>query len=152
MFGSYILVSITMWMVARFSPLEWKELELCDKCLLESYCDDVQYEEYSCSCSSEMSCELSNQQAICNTIISPEPPLEYKNADITILEVLQNDFTIGNSFWFGVGTLMQQGSGLNPKVQCFRPALYHRCICLLSLLVMTVGLRYCIYINYSLIL
>lgn len=119
MLGSYILVSVTMWMVARFSPLEWKELELCDKCLLETYCDDVQCEEHSCSCSSEISCNLSNKQAICNSINTapPELLLEYGNTDITILEVRQNDFTMGNSFWFGVGTLMQQGSGLNPKVQ-----------------------------------
>lgn len=33
------------------------------------------------------------------------------------LSVLENDFTIGNSFWFAIGTLMQQGSDLNPKVQ-----------------------------------
>lgn len=32
------------------------------------------------------------------------------------LEMLENDFTIANSFWFAIGTLMQQGSDLNPKV------------------------------------
>lgn len=29
----------------------------------------------------------------------------------------ENDFTLTNSFWFSIGTLMQQGSDLNPKVQ-----------------------------------
>lgn len=28
----------------------------------------------------------------------------------------ENDFTLTNSFWFSIGTLMQQGSDLNPKV------------------------------------
>lgn len=27
-----------------------------------------------------------------------------------------NEFTLANSFWFTVGTLMQQGSDLNPQV------------------------------------
>lgn len=31
----------------------------------------------------------------------------------------ENDFTLTNSFWFSIGTLMQQGSDLNPKVQRF---------------------------------
>lgn len=32
------------------------------------------------------------------------------------LLVVENAFTAGNSFWFTVGSLMQQGSDLNPKV------------------------------------
>lgn len=32
-----------------------------------------------------------------------------------------NDFTLSNSFWFMIGTLMQQGSELNPKVKSFSP-------------------------------
>lgn len=31
----------------------------------------------------------------------------------------ENDFTLTNSFWFSIGTLMQQGSDLNPKVSSF---------------------------------
>lgn len=31
----------------------------------------------------------------------------------------KNDFTLSNSFWFMIGTLMQQGSDLNPKVKRF---------------------------------
>ena len=34
--------------------------------------------------------------------------------------VVQNDFTLANSFWFAVGTLMQQGSDLNPKAASTR--------------------------------
>lgn len=41
---AYCIVSITLWIVARFCPREWHEIELCDDCLLEKYegiCDDV---------------------------------------------------------------------------------------------------------------
>lgn len=31
-------------------------------------------------------------------------------------DIIENQFTIANSFWFAIGTLMQQGSDLNPKV------------------------------------
>jgi len=34
--------------------------------------------------------------------------------------VYQNDFTLPNSFWFAIGTLMQQGSDLNPKAASTR--------------------------------
>ena len=34
--------------------------------------------------------------------------------------VVQNDFTLSNSFWFAVGTLMQQGSDLNPRAASTR--------------------------------
>ena len=33
---------------------------------------------------------------------------------------MQNDFTLANSFWFTVGTLMQQGSDLNPRAASTR--------------------------------
>lgn len=61
---AYALVSLTMFLVSRFSPYEW-------------------HNPYPC---------------------------------ITDQSVVHNQFTIGNSFWFTVGTLMQQGSDLNPKV------------------------------------
>ena len=34
--------------------------------------------------------------------------------------IVQNDFTLANSFWFAVGTLMQQGSDLNPRAASTR--------------------------------
>ena len=34
--------------------------------------------------------------------------------------VVQNDFTLANSFWFAMGTLMQQGSDLNPRAASTR--------------------------------
>ena len=61
---AYALVSLTMFLVSRFSPYEW-------------------HNPYPC---------------------------------ISDPTVVHNQFTLGNSFWFTVGTLMQQGSDLNPKV------------------------------------
>ncbi|XP_057374823.1 glutamate receptor ionotropic, kainate 2-like isoform X2 [Daphnia carinata] len=65
---AYALVSVTMFLVSRFSPYEW-------------------HNPYPCV------------------------------ADPT---VIRNQFSLGNSFWFTVGTLMQQGSDLNPKAASTR--------------------------------
>lgn len=59
------MVSLTMFVVARFSPYEWHNPHPC---------------------------EMEN-------------------------ELIENQFSFANSFWFTIGTLMQQGSDLNPKVQ-----------------------------------
>ncbi|XP_046736501.1 glutamate receptor ionotropic, kainate 2 isoform X10 [Diprion similis] len=68
MLGAYVIVSLTIWIVARFSPYEWVEPPPCDIPLPRTV----------------------------------------------------NDFTLANSFWFTVGTLMQQGSDLNPKATSTR--------------------------------
>ncbi|KAL7047464.1 hypothetical protein ACKWTF_002925 [Chironomus riparius] len=65
-FFAYCLVSLTVWLVARFS--EWS---IASKC----------------------------------------------NSNSGLYE---NNFTISNSFWFVIGTLMQQGSDLNPKATSTR--------------------------------
>ncbi|KAF6208028.1 hypothetical protein GE061_016477 [Apolygus lucorum] len=62
--AAYILVSITMFIVARFSPYEWHNPHPCD---------------------------VDN-------------------------DLVENQFSLANSFWFTIGTLMQQGSDLNPKL------------------------------------
>ena len=72
MLGAYLLVSLTIWVVARFSPVEWRVPEPC-----------------------------------CLGLHEPEQEPE----------VFENDFTLANSFWFTIGTLMQQGSDLNPQVK-----------------------------------
>lgn len=112
-----------MWIVARFSPLEWKEPELCDDCLLEAYTgvstrDIPSCEQHSCDCSSGIGSEIctGNEFDCDDDHCVSEAFLDYED-DGPVLEVLENDFTVGNSFWFGIGTLMQQGSDLNPKVQ-----------------------------------
>ncbi|EFN77448.1 Glutamate receptor, ionotropic kainate 2 [Harpegnathos saltator] len=66
--GAYVLVSVTMFIVARFSPYEWNNPHPCH----------------------------AGQ------------------------EVVENQFSLSNSFWFTIGTLMQQGSDLNPKATSTR--------------------------------
>ncbi len=63
-FIAYILVSLVMMALARFSPYEWRKTNTCNL-------DDKQY--------------------------------------------VENQFTLWNSLWFAMGTLMQQGSDINPK-------------------------------------
>lgn len=117
MVGAYILVSITIWIVARFSPREWREIELCDDCLLERF-------SYICDGQDECSTLHSNDgssgfgsQAIQQEIVDDDDEhMHHHFENECILDVLQNDFTIGNSFWFAIGSLMQQGSDLNLKV------------------------------------
>ncbi|TGZ53185.1 Glutamate receptor, ionotropic kainate 2 [Temnothorax longispinosus] len=62
--AAYMLVSFTLFVMARFSPYEWNNPH---PCLAES-------------------------------------------------DVVENQFTVSNSFWFITGTFLRQGSGLNPKV------------------------------------
>ncbi|XP_063237622.1 glutamate receptor ionotropic, kainate 2 isoform X1 [Bacillus rossius redtenbacheri] len=76
MLGAYLLVSLTIWVVARFSPYEWCPPGPC-----------------------------------------PSDPLDQPGAALLVVE---NDFTLANSFWFTIGTLMQQGSDLNPKATSTR--------------------------------
>jgi hypothetical protein len=62
--AAYMLVSFTLFVMARFSPYEWN---------------------------------------------NPHPCLGET-------DLVENQFTISNSFWFITGTFLRQGSGLNPKV------------------------------------
>ncbi|XP_065350070.1 glutamate receptor ionotropic, kainate 2 isoform X4 [Cloeon dipterum] len=66
--AAYVLVSFTLFVMARFSPYEWN---------------------------------------------NPHPCL----ADSDIVE---NQFSVSNSFWFITGTFLRQGSGLNPKATSTR--------------------------------
>ncbi|XP_017881766.1 glutamate receptor ionotropic, kainate 2 isoform X3 [Ceratina calcarata] len=66
--AAYMLVSFTLFVMARFSPYEWNNPH---PCLGES-------------------------------------------------DVVENQFTVSNSFWFITGTFLRQGSGLNPKATSTR--------------------------------
>ncbi|KAF6017885.1 hypothetical protein EB796_023824 [Bugula neritina] len=68
MIGAYACVSLFLFIVARFSPYEWKNPHPCN---LES-------------------------------------------------DTVENDFTLLNSFWFNIGSLMQQGCELAPKASSTR--------------------------------
>jgi len=97
MVAAYVIVSLTIWIVARFSPMEWKERELCDECLLKKL-----------DCGSNSSGIGSDESD--------------DDREVVTLDMLENGFTLGNSFWFAIGSLMQQGSDLNPEVFNCRPA------------------------------
>lgn len=62
--AAYMLVSFTLFVMARFSPYEWNNPHPC-----------------------------------------------HNESDI-----VENQFSVSNSFWFITGTFLRQGSGLNPKV------------------------------------
>ncbi|XP_017062609.2 glutamate receptor ionotropic, kainate 1 isoform X3 [Drosophila eugracilis] len=66
--AAYILVSFALFVMARFSPYEWKNPHPC-----------------------------------------------YKETDI-----VENQFSVSNSFWFITGTFLRQGSGINPKATSTR--------------------------------
>lgn len=63
--AAYMLVSFTLFVMARFSPYEWNNPHPC------------------------------HQES----------------------DVVENQFSVSNSFWFITGTFLRQGSGLNPKVR-----------------------------------
>nr|XP_033335766.1 glutamate receptor ionotropic, kainate 2 isoform X7 [Megalopta genalis] len=88
MLGAYVMVSLTIWIVARFSPYEWVEPRACPSC----------------------KCPLQGGHV---SALDPD------SDDIPLLRTV-NEFTLANSFWFMVGTLMQQGSDLNPKATSTR--------------------------------
>jgi ionotropic kainate glutamate receptor 2 len=84
-FAAYITVSLTVWVVARFSPYEWSEPNPC-----------------GAGGGGGCDCPPPNSVEDCHTAAA--------------LLIVENDFTLANSFWFTFATLMQQGSDLNPKV------------------------------------
>ncbi|XP_015436904.1 PREDICTED: glutamate receptor ionotropic, kainate 2-like [Dufourea novaeangliae] len=88
MLGAYLMVSLSIWIVARFSPYEWVEPRACPSC----------------------KCPLQGGHV---SALDPD------SDDIPLLRTV-NEFTLANSFWFTVGTLMQQGSDLNPKATSTR--------------------------------
>ncbi|EEB18839.1 glutamate receptor, ionotropic kainate 2 precursor, putative [Pediculus humanus corporis] len=66
--AAYILVSFTLFVMARFSPYEWHNPHPCQ----------------------------------------------------TDSDIIENQFSVSNSFWFITGTFLRQGSGLNPKAASTR--------------------------------
>ncbi|XP_025836785.1 glutamate receptor ionotropic, kainate 1-like [Agrilus planipennis] len=122
MIVAYVLVSLTIWFVARCSPSEWKELELCDDCMERKLLAADCFDEDCCSYhSSGFGSESSSRRG--SDIVEEDFAIvssTYYPAYEGYTDVLQNDFSLGNSFWFAIGTLMQQGSDLNPKATSTR--------------------------------
>lgn len=99
---AYVLVSLSMWVVARFTPYEWHDgVGACPDCnRMPSHSHHNPYGSPDQHLNQLSSLGLSGL-----------------NGD-SLLGV-SNNFSLGNSFWFTIGTLMQQGSDLNPKVYRF---------------------------------
>ncbi|KAK8390471.1 hypothetical protein O3P69_010275 [Scylla paramamosain] len=152
--AAYVLVSFTMFVMARFSPYEWNNPHPCN---LES---DVVENQFSVSNSFWfITGTLLRQGSGLNPKVPTRAPTQlfsfmnplaieiwlyilaaYVVVSTTIYivarfspyewhapspchdnkEIMQNDFTLSNSFWFTIGTLMQQGSDLNPKAASTR--------------------------------
>ena len=99
LFLAYILVSLSMWVVARFTPYEWH--------------DNVNHAGSHCHhCHQYPSSSIDGISQIMQHQLSPDPVM----ASESPMLASSNDFSLANSFWFTIGTLMQQGSDLNPKV------------------------------------
>lgn len=199
---AYVLVSITMWIVARFSPFEWQITKppTCDnyladrlrrkrkktKCKCEHDVDElpekkqllneeddgseeevdddmhennhevivyerdvkqpnwkivaddgignernaddagsVTYEwqpdddEKPTDVCDQEFCEYHHTQSASTNFVEEPHNCDFVDCDgfqETELLCSENDFTLKNSFWFTIGTLMQQGSDVNPKV------------------------------------
>lgn len=188
---AYILVSITMWIVARFSPFEWQirneseenwlngrndremidapyppALHQCkhnqqtnDQNDIDSV-DDAIPDEADALFDGDKTMKKSNRES--EESINDSDAIEdgqpnypdlfsgtkeclnpQRNAGQNLvgscceheayefveneLQSVENDFTLRNSFWFAIGTLMQQGSDLNPKVKPISILFYVQC-------------------------
>lgn len=175
---AYILVSLTMWIVARFSPFEWQIRNESEESWLNTRTDnesmkanlsthkcnrhrnnqqndidsidDAMHEDSDALYESNKTTKRLNRVESMDSINASDcvddrnlnyPDLfsgtkEYLSTQRqgvlnlnehcceneihefieNELQSVENDFTLRNSFWFAIGTLMQQGSDLNPKV------------------------------------
>ncbi|CAK9795146.1 Glutamate receptor ionotropic, kainate 2 [Anthophora quadrimaculata] len=112
MLGAYVMVSIAIWIVARFSPYEWVEPTPCPscKCPLQLFTGSL------CNCPLKFRTTWRGSRWHQGGHVSALDP----DSDDIPLPRTVNEFTLANSFWFTVGTLMQQGSDLNPKATSTR--------------------------------
>lgn len=151
--AAYVLVSLTIWLVARFSPFEWRPTggaqPICGTtvhqqqqshhdCMMEDIVgggEALQRLLHDGAATEEL-CGTERGPDVCRHLsrssdgnhdflktmlpldcdVDDDFGLRNEDADNAELLCIENDFTLNNSFWFAIGTLMQQGSDLNPKV------------------------------------
>ena len=110
---AYVLVSLSMWVVARFTPYEWHDnlngSGVGSRC---HHCHHYLSGSVS-SIGAANQISLREHQHNPDVMMASEQPVLASS----------NDFSLANSFWFTIGTLMQQGSDLNPKVFGYLPSL-----------------------------
>ena len=121
---AYVLVSLSMWVVARFTPYEWHHADgdqhrcHCNLHLHHPLHDDqLQQQQYHQQQQISI-CPATTPSIPCDSVIYHHDHQQYNQGEQEPMVTLarSNDFSLANSFWFTIGTLMQQGSDLNPKV------------------------------------
>ncbi|KAL1139705.1 hypothetical protein AAG570_006683 [Ranatra chinensis] len=118
MLGAYVLVSLTIWTVARFSPKEWSPPQVCP-CSAGDIADQLHFHDHPYHDHHHHG-EDDHAHDGEDHRHDDEEDEDHHQHLLSSLLVLENDFTLGNAFWFTIGSLMQQGSELNPKVTAFR--------------------------------
>jgi ionotropic kainate glutamate receptor 2 len=128
---AYVLVSLSMWVVARFTPYEWHHTEEDQqpRCHCnnhhqhqhrygqeEHYFQQQQQQQRLSLCDRELTAAAAD---LIHQHHQQRDNITFKEPVVVLAR--SNDFSLANSFWFTIGTLMQQGSDLNPKVL---PALF----------------------------
>ncbi|XP_043657344.1 glutamate receptor ionotropic, kainate 2 isoform X2 [Drosophila teissieri] len=143
----YIFVSISIWIVARLSPIEWVNSKppcsmACDHILREIQKENWFEEQLELTNKQKMSendevylstdCKIQNSNnyveyddTTCDhgTVPLPLPnDVNEESSDDNTVDLvrIQNNFTLKNSFWFAIGALMQQGSNLYPRATSTR--------------------------------
>jgi len=145
---AYVLVSLSMWVVARFTPYEWHHTEedTQSRCLCSSSSNNHHHQhQHRYGGQEEHYLQQQQQLSLCDRggrggggratadLIHEHQHHHHHphnqrdilatNKEPAVILARSNDFSLANSFWFTIGTLMQQGSDLNPKV--LLPALSH---------------------------
>ncbi|XP_046446552.1 glutamate receptor ionotropic, kainate 2-like isoform X6 [Daphnia pulex] len=113
---AYVLVSLSMWVVARFTPYEWHDN--VNGSGLGSRCHHCHH-YLSGSISGGINQIMQQQQQQNHHHQHQLNHDALFSSDQPVL-ASSNDFSLANSFWFTIGTLMQQGSDLNPKAASTR--------------------------------
>ncbi|XP_026839058.1 glutamate receptor ionotropic, kainate 2 isoform X2 [Drosophila erecta] len=143
----YIFVSISIWIVARLSPIEWvnskppcsmacdhilreiqkvngfdEQLELINKQKMSNN-DEIYLSTYCKIKNSTNYVEYDDTTCDHGTLPLPLPnDVNEEDSDDNTVDLvrIQNNFTLKNSFWFAIGALMQQGSDLYPRATSTR--------------------------------
>ncbi|XP_032308641.1 glutamate receptor ionotropic, kainate 2 isoform X4 [Drosophila ananassae] len=132
----YIFVSISIWIVARLSPIEWVNSKPPCTMACDHILEQIQKEYYKTEFA-ELT-DINNKEIFisnnhhahnvddisCGQCGVPIPLSndDEQLSDDTNVELvrIQNNFTLKNSFWFAIGALMQQGSDLYPRATSTR--------------------------------
>lgn len=125
--GAYILVSLTMWVVAKFSPYEWIEHHQCPHTFQSSDINLHEFEEFPEQNFHDdpVACNHNHFNDNFSEIfeLNSEPDFEEyvcEDASNSVeFKWTENDFDLCNSFWFSIGSLMQQENDRTLKVNYF---------------------------------